>query len=97
MREVFLCDAARTAIGRYGGALAKVRADDLAAEKFGGAAVVDAETRFARDYEGYAPTYFVITDLGSLAAQPDLERWLEKHATPVRKTASDRVYELPAP
>src|ERR1700688_3245505 len=31
MREVFICDAARTAIGRYGGALAKVRADDLAA------------------------------------------------------------------
>jgi 3-oxoadipyl-CoA thiolase len=31
MRDVFLCDAARTAIGRYGGALAKVRADDLAA------------------------------------------------------------------
>ncbi len=30
MRDVFLCDAARTAIGRYGGALAKVRADDLA-------------------------------------------------------------------
>jgi 3-oxoadipyl-CoA thiolase len=30
-REVFLCDAARTPIGRYGGALAKVRADDLAA------------------------------------------------------------------
>ena len=31
MRDVFLCDAARTAIGRYGGALAKVRTDDLAA------------------------------------------------------------------
>ena len=31
MREVFLCDAARTAIGRYGGVLAKVRTDDLAA------------------------------------------------------------------
>ncbi|MGD0149683.1 MAG: 3-oxoadipyl-CoA thiolase [Xanthobacteraceae bacterium] len=31
MREVFICDAARTAIGRYGGALAKVRTDDLAA------------------------------------------------------------------
>ena len=31
MREVFLCDAARTAIGRYGGSLAKVRTDDLAA------------------------------------------------------------------
>jgi 3-oxoadipyl-CoA thiolase len=31
MREVFICDAARTAIGRYGGGLAKVRTDDLAA------------------------------------------------------------------
>jgi 3-oxoadipyl-CoA thiolase len=31
MREAFICDAARTAIGRYGGALAKVRTDDLAA------------------------------------------------------------------
>lgn len=31
MRRVFLCDAIRTPIGRYGGALAGVRADDLAA------------------------------------------------------------------
>ena len=31
MREVFICDAARTPIGRFGGALAKVRTDDLAA------------------------------------------------------------------
>jgi 3-oxoadipyl-CoA thiolase len=31
MRDVFICDAVRTAIGRYGGALAKVRTDDLAA------------------------------------------------------------------
>ena len=30
-RDVFLCDAARTPIGRYGGSLAKVRTDDLAA------------------------------------------------------------------
>jgi 3-oxoadipyl-CoA thiolase len=30
-RDVFLCDAVRTPIGRYGGALAKVRTDDLAA------------------------------------------------------------------
>jgi 3-oxoadipyl-CoA thiolase len=30
-REAFLCDAMRTPIGRYGGALAKVRTDDLAA------------------------------------------------------------------
>jgi 3-oxoadipyl-CoA thiolase len=31
MRDVFICDAVRTPVGRYGGALAKVRADDLAA------------------------------------------------------------------
>jgi 3-oxoadipyl-CoA thiolase len=31
MRPVFVCDAVRTPIGRYGGALAQVRADDLAA------------------------------------------------------------------
>src|SRR6201993_688495 len=31
MREAFICDAVRTPIGRYGGALAKVRPDDLAA------------------------------------------------------------------
>ncbi|MEZ5841009.1 MAG: 3-oxoadipyl-CoA thiolase [Hyphomicrobiales bacterium] len=30
-REAFICDAVRTPIGRYGGALAGVRADDLAA------------------------------------------------------------------
>jgi 3-oxoadipyl-CoA thiolase len=30
-REVFLCDAVRTPIGRFGGALASVRTDDLAA------------------------------------------------------------------
>src|SRR5476651_2547010 len=31
IRDVFLCDAVRTPIGRYAGALAKVRTDDLAA------------------------------------------------------------------
>jgi 3-oxoadipyl-CoA thiolase len=31
MQDVFICDAVRTPIGRYGGALATVRADDLAA------------------------------------------------------------------
>ncbi|MCB1406420.1 MAG: 3-oxoadipyl-CoA thiolase, partial [Rhodobacteraceae bacterium] len=31
MTEAFLCDAVRTPIGRYGGALSGVRADDLAA------------------------------------------------------------------
>ena len=31
MRQAFLCDAIRTPIGRYGGSLSSVRADDLAA------------------------------------------------------------------
>lgn len=31
MPEVFICDAIRTPVGRYGGALSSVRADDLAA------------------------------------------------------------------
>ena len=31
MTEAFICDAIRTPVGRYGGALAAVRADDLAA------------------------------------------------------------------
>ena len=31
MAEAFICDAVRTPIGRYGGALSSIRADDLAA------------------------------------------------------------------
>src|SRR5204863_8080751 len=31
MPEAFICDGMRTPIGRYGGSLSKVRADDLAA------------------------------------------------------------------
>jgi len=31
MKEVFICSGIRTPIGRYGGGLATVRADDLAA------------------------------------------------------------------
>ncbi len=31
MSDAFICDAVRTPVGRYGGALAAVRADDLAA------------------------------------------------------------------
>lgn len=31
MKEVFICDAIRTPVGKYGGGLAKVRTDDLAA------------------------------------------------------------------
>jgi hypothetical protein len=68
--------------------------DDLAAEAFGGMPAIDAETRFARDYADFGATHFVVTDLESLAAQPDLGRWLDTHATPVRKTETDHVYEL---
>ena len=31
MPDAFICDAIRTPFGRYGGALASIRADDLAA------------------------------------------------------------------
>ena len=31
MKEAFMCDAIRTPIGRYAGALSSVRADDLGA------------------------------------------------------------------
>ena len=31
MRDVYICDAIRTPIGRFGGGLSAVRADDLAA------------------------------------------------------------------
>src|ERR1700747_2773794 len=31
MKDVFICDAVRTPIGRYGGSLSSVRTDDLAA------------------------------------------------------------------
>ena len=31
MADAYICDAVRTPIGRYGGALSGVRADDLAA------------------------------------------------------------------
>ncbi|MCD8536376.1 MAG: 3-oxoadipyl-CoA thiolase, partial [Burkholderiaceae bacterium] len=31
MKEAFICDAVRTPIGRYGGTLSTVRADDLGA------------------------------------------------------------------
>ena len=37
MPDAFICDAVRTPIGRYGGALAAVRADDLAADPDPGA------------------------------------------------------------
>ena len=48
MREVFICDAARTAIGRYGGALARVRTDDLAAVPIKALATRNAQADWSR-------------------------------------------------
>lgn len=68
--------------------------DDLAAESLGGTAPIDADTRFARDYADFGPRYFVVTDLASFDAQPDLQRLLERRATLVKKTAAYRVYRF---
>jgi 4-amino-4-deoxy-L-arabinose transferase-like glycosyltransferase len=68
--------------------------DDLAAEAIDGRPVVDADTRFARDYAGWDPHYFVITDLGSLRASPDLRAMLDRRANPIRITGEYRVYRF---
>jgi hypothetical protein len=68
--------------------------DDLAAEAFDGRAVVDAETRFDRDYADWGPRYFIATDLASFNASPDLQRLLDRRAMPVRITDRYRVYRF---
>jgi hypothetical protein len=68
--------------------------DDLAAEVIDGRPAVDAETRYLRDYADWVPHYFVVTDLGSFDAAPDLQAMLERHATPVRITNQYRVYRF---
>ena len=71
--------------------------DDLAAERFDGRAQLDAEARFARDYQAWEPEYFVITDLESFNASPDLQRLLDGRARAVRITNRYRVYEFRRP
>lgn len=71
--------------------------DDLAAEAIDGRAVVDADTRYLRDYADWGPRYFVVMDLGSLDASPDLQAMLATRATPVRETARYRVYRFNRP
>jgi len=68
--------------------------DDLAAEAIDGRPSVDAETRYLRDYADWGPRYFVVTDLSSLAASPDLQEMLERRATPVGMTDRYRVYRF---
>src|SRR5262249_19728355 len=71
--------------------------DDLAAEALGGAGRVTGEARYQRDYDGFNPHYFVITDLGSWEGQPDLQTLLNTRATLVRQTPDYRVYKFAAP
>jgi hypothetical protein len=67
--------------------------DDLRAEAMGGAPPIDATSRFARDYN-YGATHFIVTDLASLAAQPDLQQLLASRATVVRQTPQYQVYRF---
>lgn len=70
--------------------------DDLAAEAIDGRPSIDADARFERDYAYAEPTYFVVTDLNSLAVEKDLQAMLEKRTTPVRLTSRYRVYKFTA-
>jgi len=69
-------------------------ADDLTAEALGGEQPIDAETRFRRDFEGYRPDYFIVTDLDSFDRQPDLQRLLDRRATLLAATKTYRVYRF---
>jgi len=68
--------------------------DDLAAEALGGASPIAADERFMRDFAGYAPHYFVATDLLSLDAQPDLQELLRARTALVAATPTYRVYRF---
>jgi hypothetical protein len=68
--------------------------DDLAAEAIGGNPPMSAQDRFARDYAGFQPSYFVATDLPSLDAQPDLRALLTAKTVVVRQTATYHVYKF---
>ena len=74
-------------------------ADDLAAEAIDGEKPIPAAERFERDYAGFDPTYFVVTDLASLEAEPDLRQFLASHVTLVEKTPvspSETRYRKPS-
>lgn len=68
--------------------------DDLAAEAIDGRPAIDADARFVRDYADWAPDYFIVTDLDSLKASPDLQAMLAKRAIPVRITDRYQVYRF---
>jgi hypothetical protein len=68
--------------------------DDLAAEDLGGRPALDAAARFARDYAGFKPRFFIVTDLDSLDAQPDLKALLAERTEVVRQTRGYHVYKF---
>jgi len=68
--------------------------DDLAAEAIDGRPAIDADARFVRDYADWAPDYFIVTDLASLNASPDLQAMLAKRTIPVRITDRYHVYRF---
>ena len=70
--------------------------DDLAAEAIDGRPAIDADARFVRDYADWAPDFFIVTDLASLKASPDLQAMLAKRAIPVRVTDRYQVYRFKA-
>jgi hypothetical protein len=71
--------------------------DDLAAEALGGADALSAKDRYDRDYGGFNPHYFVITDLDSFEAQPDLQALLRERATLVSHDTHYRIYKFNTP
>jgi hypothetical protein len=68
--------------------------DDLAAEDLGGRPALDATSRFARDYAAFNPRFFIVTDLESLEAQPDLKTLLAERTEVVRQTPGYHVYKF---
>jgi Dolichyl-phosphate-mannose-protein mannosyltransferase len=71
--------------------------DDVNAERLGGRPPIDANARFERDYEGFNPHYFVVTDLDSFDAQTDLQALLKERATLIHQVPHYRVYKFREP
>jgi 4-amino-4-deoxy-L-arabinose transferase-like glycosyltransferase len=70
--------------------------DDLEAERLDGRPPRSAARRFAEDYAGMQPRYFVVTDFASVDAEPELQRLLATTATVVDETPRHRVYRFAA-
>jgi len=67
---------------------------DLDAERLDGRASRPAARRFAEDYAGMHPRYFVVTDFESLEAEPELRQLLTTTAVLVDETSRHRVYRF---